>query len=108
MKPTTVPGRAPEVVTVTFDDAAVVYHLGTGEVHRLDAVGSVIWQFLDGQTSVDDLAADFGQAFEVDPDVVRGDIENLLGRLGQAGLLAGGPTPEQPSGPRRLTNPPSP
>ena len=108
MKSTQVPARAPDVVTVPFEGATVVYHFGTGEVHRLDAIGSVVWHFVDGQTTVDEMVTDFAQAFEVDPDIVQGDIENLLGRLKQASLLADGPEPKSPGRSRRLTNPPSP
>ena len=108
MKPTDTPARAPETITVPLDGDTIVYHHPTGEVHRLDAVGSVVWQFLDGQTPVDDLVTDLADAFAVDRTVVRGDIDKLLERLGRAGLLADGPRLEPPGGPRTLTNPPSP
>jgi PqqD family protein of HPr-rel-A system len=104
----TPPARAPEAVTVPLDGGTVLYHRRTGEVHRLDAVGSIVWQFLDGQNTVDELVADLAVAFEVDPGVVRGDIGNLLVRLRRAGLLADGAKPEVLTGPRLLTNPPSP
>lgn len=108
MKPGHAPGRAAEAVTVELDGETIVYHRLTGEVHRLDSVGSIVWRFLDGQTTIDDLVTDLSAAFEVDPGVVRGDVEVLLDRLGRSFLLADGPAPVPPPGPLLLTNPPSP
>jgi PqqD family protein of HPr-rel-A system len=108
MKPGDAPARAAEAVTIEFDGEALVYHRQTGEVHRLDSVGSIIWHFLDGHTTVDELVTDLSTAFEVDPSVVRGDVEDLLERLGRGFLLAGGPAPEPRLEPMLLTNPPSP
>jgi hypothetical protein len=102
------PRAAAEAVTVELDGEALIYHLGTGEVHRLDRVGGIVWQLLDGQTPVDVLVADLAGAFNVDPGVVRCDVEELLDRLGQAFLLADRTAPSLRPHPRLLTNPPSP
>jgi hypothetical protein len=102
------PCASAEAVTVELDGEALIYHLGTGEVHRLDRVGAIVWQLLDGQTPVDVLVADLAAAFNVDPGVVRGDVEELLDRLGQAFLLADEPAPYARPHPLLLTNPPSP
>ena len=102
------PRAAAEAVTVELDGEALIYHLGTGGVHRLDRVGAIVWRLLDGQTSVDVLVDDLAAAFSVDPDVVRCDVESLLDTLGQAFLLAGETAPSSPAYPRLLTNPPSP
>lgn len=90
------------------DSETVVYHLGTGEVHRLDPVGATVWRSLDGRTTIADLAAELATAFEADPDVVRADVERLVEHLGEALLLADGPTPPPPTEPAVLGNPPSP
>jgi len=100
------PARAAEAVTLALDGGTIVYHLVTGEVHRLDQTGSIVWQFLDGQTTVEELAGDLAAAFEVAPGVVGGAVRNLLDRLGESFLLADGCTPE-PRRERILTNPPS-
>lgn len=102
------PARAAGAVTLEFDGEAVIYHLQTGEVHRLDRVGSIVWQFVDGQTTVDELVPDLAGAFGVEPGEVRGNVEDLLARLADASLLAGGRVPSPRSGPVLLTNPPSP
>jgi hypothetical protein len=95
-------------VSVDFDDETIIYHRQTGEVHRLNSVGSIVWRFLDGSTTVDELITDMAAAFEVDPGVVGGQVGDLLERLGRGFLLAGGPEAELRSKPLLLTNPPSP
>ncbi len=108
MMPEHAPARAAEAVTLEFDGETLVYHRQTGEVHRLDSVGSIVWRFLDGQTTVDELVTDLSAAFEVDPSVVRRDIRDLLERLRRGFLLADGPAPAAPVEHVLLTNPPSP
>lgn len=102
------PASSSEARTLQFDGETLIYHLRTGEVHRLDRLGSLIWQFLDGQTAVDELVADLAEAFEADPETIRSHVDELLAKMGQTSLLAGGSAPAERSGPVLLTNPPSP
>lgn len=108
MKPEDFPVRAPDAHTVDFGDEVVIYQRQTGEVHRLDSIGAVVWRCLDGQTTFDELVGDLSRAFDADATVVRNDVAVLLGRLGHEFLLAGGPPSTPARGPRLVTNPPSP
>jgi PqqD family protein of HPr-rel-A system len=108
MKADPAPAHAAEAVTIDFDGETLVYHRVTGEVHRLDPVGSIVWRVLDGRTTVDELATDLSASFGVDPIVVRADVADLLERLRRVFLLADGPPPEPPVEPVLLANPPSP
>lgn len=102
------PARAVEAVSLEVEGETLVYQRQTGEVHRLDPVGAIVWRLLDGQSTVDELVDDLAAAFEVDAGVVRGDVGALLARLEEARLLASGAPHERPDGPVLLTNPPSP
>ena len=106
MTPVSPPARADEAVTLDFQSETLVYHLRTGEVHRLDPIGAMVWRLLDGHTTVDEIVPDLAAAFGTDEAVVRRDVEGLVAKLIQAFLLAGS-IPSRPSRPRRLTNPPS-
>lgn len=108
MKPARAPAPAAEAVTVRMGDEVLVYHRQTGQVHRLDPIGAIVWQYLDGETTIEALAGDLASAFGADPGVVQRDVVQLLGRLGQAFLLAEGPRPGPISEPHVLANPPSP
>jgi len=107
-KTSRVPTRAADVVFLEFDGEALVYHVRTGAVHRLDRIGSVVWHLLDGEASVAELVNDLSAAFAVEPNVVRDDVLDLLERLDQAFLLVDGPAPDRPVEPSLLINPPSP
>jgi hypothetical protein len=107
VKPEHAPTRASDAVTVDFDGDLVIYHRQTGGVHRLDSIGAIVWHCLDGRTTVEELVADLSTGFDVDPSVVRNDVVDLLERLGQAFLLAEGPTAAPLGEPQLLTNPPS-
>ena len=108
MNPDLTPAHASDAVTVEVDGETLIYHRQTGQVHRLDSIGAIVWQHFDGQTTVDALVGDLSTAFGVDQTVVRRDVAHLLERLGQAFLLAEGPSLSPVSEPRVLTNPPSP
>lgn len=108
MRSASLPARGVEAVTLDVDGETLIYHRRTGEVHRLDSVGSLIWRFLDGQTAAEELVHDLSEAFAVEPEVVRSDVDDLLKQLGQAFLLADQPSPPPRPGPLHLTNPPSP
>lgn len=109
MKPDLAPARSSEAVTVEVDGETLIYHRQTGRVHRLNPVGAIVWQWLDGETTVGALVSDLSSAFGIDPTVVRRDVTELLDILGQPFLSAEGPRSSGPvNEPRVLTNPPSP
>lgn len=102
------PARADGAATLEFGGETLVYQPQSGEVHRLDPVGAIVWRVLDGQATIDELVADLAGAFEADPDVVHRDVEALLEKLRRGFLLADGPAPEPNPEPILLANPPSP
>lgn len=102
------PARAETAVTLELDGEILVYLPATRDVHRLDRIGALVWNLLDGRATVDELVSDLAAAFEVDQDMVRGHVADLLHQLGAAFLLAGGPGPPPAVHPQLLTNPPSP
>lgn len=106
--PRRAPARAAEAATLELEGETLVYHRRTGEVHRLDAVGSIVWRFLDGRATVHELVTDLSAAFEMDAGVVRRDVDALLERLARGHLLTDGPPAEPRPEPVLLTNPRSP
>ena len=105
--------------TVTIDGERVVFDPQRGEVHQLNPVGSVIWEFLDGTATIGELVADLADAFHVAPDTVHADLVSLLTQLDEHSLLvdkdalddataqARGVDPEPPA-PTYLVDPPAP
>jgi len=73
---------------VVILDQVVVYDPGTGRVVRLNASGSLLWQVLDGEAPLGDLAAEIASAFGHDRGVVESDVVTLARRLARHGLIA--------------------
>lgn len=105
---------APEVRTVVLDDEAVLVHEATGDLHRLDAVGTAIWSCFDGRSPIEEICADLADAFGIDEAVVMADVDTLVTKLRDLGLLveapaeARAPSEDTSADPRYLVNPPSP
>ncbi|HET7486625.1 MAG TPA: PqqD family protein [Acidimicrobiales bacterium] len=88
------PRPAPELTTVEIDGEALLLDPRTDGVHQLDRLGSVIWQVLDGEATVDELVDDLAAAFAAPPEQVRHDLGDLLVGLRGIGALDGAGPPD--------------
>lgn len=82
-----VPRAKPSVASVELDGERVLYDTGTGRLHRLDPVGSVVWACFDGRSPVGELTADLAAGFGVAVEQVRSDVIELVNTMLDAGLL---------------------
>lgn len=74
MQPTDKPIADPQVVLrEEFDDWAVLFHPLTGEAVGVGPVGVTIWQLLDGQRTLAEVAAEVQAQCEDAPDTVLAD-----------------------------------
>jgi len=102
------PRRRGDVQDVVIDDERVVWDPVGGRVHRLNPMGSLIWELLDGSATLDELAGDVADVFRVDRAGAARDLADLVGQLDDAGLLESATTSARADGVRTLANPPSP
>jgi hypothetical protein len=79
--------RRPGLAWVILD-RAVVYDPGSGRVVRLNASGSLLWQVLDGERPLRDLAAEIAAAYGSSRGTVEADVVALTRRLHRLGLVA--------------------
>jgi len=64
-------------------------HVGDlDSVYVFNAVGARIWPLLDGSHDVESIVAIICDEYDAEPAVVRADLEELLGSLEAAGLIA--------------------
>jgi len=84
--------RRPGVAWALLDHV-VVYDPDTGRVVRLNDSGSLLWQVLDGETRLADIATELSDAFGSDRQAVEPDVVALARRLARLGLLAQTPQP---------------
>lgn len=70
-----------------LDGQAVLLNLETETYFGLDEVGARMWTELVANASVDGAFRSLQHEFEVDPGVLRSDLESLVAQLLDAGLL---------------------
>jgi len=84
--------RRAGLVTRTIAGEAVIVPVSGGigdldSVFTLNLVGTAIWNRLDGNRGVDEIAAAIVEEFDVEPERARTDLEELLGELREKELI---------------------
>ena len=77
------PGLADEEI----DGERVIWDPLTGQLARLDRIGSLVWTSLDGTVTTEELASELSAAFDASPADVFADVEYLVRQLSDMGLL---------------------
>ncbi len=72
----------------TVDDEVVVMALASGDFFSLKDSAKDIWEHIDGTRSREALIADLAQDYGIAAEEIAGDVDDFLGRLYDAGLLA--------------------
>jgi peroxiredoxin len=84
-----VPRPKDEVVGLEMDGEAVLVVEGRWSTHWLNQISTVVWNALDGVSSVRELSAELARAFGADPEEVLIDVRDVTRQFGMAGLLQG-------------------
>lgn len=77
------------VTTEVLDDEALLHVEGRRALHVLNPTASLIWQNLDGEVSLDELAGLLSEASGASFDTVLSDVLEVVRSLGASGLLHG-------------------
>jgi hypothetical protein len=62
-------------------EGGVLLHLESGEYHGINEVGCLIWELLDGERTVDQVAASLRDEVEGGPDDLTGEVIVFLDSL---------------------------
>ena len=81
------PSPAADVVALPVDDTLVLWGPAVLVPELLPRVEAVIWSFVDGGTSVGELAADIAEVFHATPDKALFDLQRLLTQWVHLGLV---------------------
>lgn len=73
-----------------YDGEAVIVSAQDSSFHTLNAVGTLIWQCADGQTSIDTIVARVCDEFAVEPETAARDAEVFIAELSRRGLATVG------------------
>jgi hypothetical protein len=85
--------RIPGLAFRRLDDQTVIVMPRNRQVHVLNLTGSLIWELLESQRSLEQLVRELERdgEFEAEPGQVARDVEVFVGRLEQGGLVVRGP-----------------
>jgi hypothetical protein len=68
-------------------EGGVLLHLESGEYHGINEVGCLIWELLDGERTVNDLAVELRNGVEDPPDDLVKVVTVFLGDLRERDLV---------------------
>jgi hypothetical protein len=80
--------RAEDVISRRIGDEMVVLKNTADSAHILNKTAAAVWELCDGERSLDEIAERICDRFEVSFEEARADIEEIIGRLIQVGILA--------------------
>ncbi len=81
LTPDAVPTPSPGVQTVAIGDETVLVDEHTGHAEVVNHTASIVWQCLDGRSSLGEIATDLADVFGVDQKVVLADVLSLVTSL---------------------------
>lgn len=69
------------------DESWLLFDAEGGATHAVNATAAFIWNLCDGTRTVDQICSDVAEYYDADADLVRRDVEALLGEFLRLGLL---------------------
>jgi hypothetical protein len=81
------PKHSPATAARVFSGEAVVITPSDNTVRMFNAVGSRIWELIDGQRTMDDIVEVLVEEYAVAPDTARASLEHFVEELEGKGLI---------------------
>ena len=85
------PQREPSAAWRVIDGEAVMVLPGTGKVHTLNEVGTRFWELVDGQRTLEEIAAALADEFDAPAERIGADCRTFVEELTARGLLTVAP-----------------
>jgi hypothetical protein len=76
----------PPVCFVEVDGETVAYDAARDGLHLLDRIGTLVWNLLDGRSSLRSISTELAEAFDQPQPWVLGDVIEFASRLEHLGL----------------------
>jgi hypothetical protein len=84
---TMIPEKKTDLMWRSLDDGTVIINPEQGDVRVLNDVGARVWELVDGQRSVSQIAREITQEYEVSLDDANKDLQEYLKVMIAKGLL---------------------
>lgn len=81
------PAQNSDTAVRKIDDVFYVMHPDTSELHNFNEVASRVWELVDGQRTVAEIATVITDEYEVEPAVAEKDVLAFLDELLQKDLI---------------------
>ncbi len=82
-----IPAKTPTTAWRVIEGEAVILAVDTKVMRGLNAVGSRVWELVDGRRGVDEIVATIVAEFAVEPERARADVAAFLRQLADKGLV---------------------
>ena len=79
--------KNPDVVHRTLQEGAVLLHLGSGEYHGLNEIGTLLWELLDGERDLAGLVAATRKRVDAPALELEADVARFLAHLRDRDLI---------------------
>ncbi|OGK98072.1 MAG: hypothetical protein A3I14_02285 [Candidatus Rokubacteria bacterium RIFCSPLOWO2_02_FULL_73_56] len=83
--------KSPATAWRVIEGEAVILSLDTKVLRGLNAVGSRVWELIDGRRSVADIVAAVVREFDVPPEAAGADVDAFVRELLARGLVTAAP-----------------
>lgn len=81
------PRRIADAVEVELDGEIVIYEPDSGTVSRLNHSAATIWSWLDGESSIIDIASALETEYGLDAHEARRAVDDVVAALERGGVL---------------------
>lgn len=84
-----IPKKNPNIVIrEEFDDWALLFNPESGKVYGINPTTVMIWQQIDGKSSIKEISGRIRDAFDKTPDNVDEDVNTIIENLAEIGYLS--------------------
>jgi len=83
-----IPKSNPDIIGRVVDNEAVLVMPKQGKVKVLNEVGAAIWELIDGERSIQQIATELCTQFEIDPSTAEADTIKFIADLYEKELVS--------------------
>ena len=76
-----------EVAAKVLDGEAIIINLSNGMYYSMDRVGGLIWEMIEGQSSLEETVAEIIARYDVSPQQAQADVQRVADELVQEKLV---------------------
>ena len=76
-----------QIISRTVDDEALIIHLTSGSYYSLNAVGTRVWESIDGRRTAGDVVKIIQDEYDAESKLIEAEVMSLLTDLVAEGLV---------------------